>query len=147
MIFDREDAAGRAIVIGGPSGSLSLVLDGPAAMARPALLLPLDQAFRRRTNEAIRLGARLLGYRLPPHLSQPITPARSLHLIRCLHAFDLDRAGASIRRVAAVLCDPRAETMPNGEWSDHAWRRSARSWRDEGIALVEGGYLKLLTEG
>ncbi|MFS3136589.1 hypothetical protein ACLRDC_14660 [Gluconacetobacter sacchari] len=29
---------------------------------------------------------------------------------------------------------------------DHARRKSARSWHDEGIARAEGGYLKLLLE-
>ncbi|WP_408736122.1 DNA -binding domain-containing protein [Acetobacter aceti] len=55
-------------------------------------------------------------------------------------------AGGDERRIAAVLIDPRALTMPLDEWRDHAWRKSARDWRDEGIALVEGGYLKLLIE-
>jgi len=80
-------------------------------------------------------------------MSPSITPVRSLTLIRRLHAYDLHRAGADERRIAAVLIDPRALTMSWNEWRDHTWRRTAKDWRDEGIALVEGGYLRLLLDG
>ncbi|GAN88101.1 DUF2285 domain-containing protein [Komagataeibacter intermedius] len=147
VLFDSEDDAGRSITVTGNFGIFSFLLDDPAAAKRPAVVIPIDPHYRSRCDEARRFVSHHLGFRLPSRMSPSITPVRSLNLIRRLHAYDLYRAGADERRIAAVLINPRALTMPLDEWRDHAWRKSARDWRDEGIALVKGGYLKLLTEG
>ncbi|MBV1837086.1 DUF2285 domain-containing protein [Acetobacter estunensis] len=147
VLFDSEDDAGRSVTVTGTFGTFFFLLDDPAAAKRPAVVIPIDPHYRSRWYEAGRFVAHHLGFRLPSRVPPVITPFRSLHLIRCLHAYDLHRAGADERRIAAVLINPRALTMPLDEWRDHTWRRTAKDWRDEGIALVEGGYLKLLLEG
>ncbi|MFT8645206.1 MAG: DUF2285 domain-containing protein [Gluconacetobacter sp.] len=147
VLFDHEDGQRRVIGLDDPTGAFSLTLDSPEALTHPAILIPLDPHYRKRSHEATRFVSRVQGGAIPRHLLPVITPVRSLHLIRRLHAYDLYRTGADERRIAAVLIDPRSLTMSLDEWRDHAWRKSARDWRDEGIALVEGGYLRLLTEG
>lgn len=147
ILFDSEDDAGRSVTVTGSFGTFFFLLDDPAAAKRPAVVIPVDPHYRSRWYEAGRFVAHHLGFRLPSRVPPVITPFRSLHLIRCLHAYDLHRAGADERRIAAVLINRRALTMPLDEWRDHGWRRTAKDWRDEGIALVEGGYLKLLLEG
>lgn len=136
ILFDSEDDAGRSVTVTGSFGTFSFLLDDPAAAKRPAVVIPMDPHYRNRWYEAGRFVAHHLGFRLPARVPPMITPFRSLH-----------RAGADERRIAAVLINPRALTMPLDEWRDHTWRRTAKDWRDEGIALVEGGYLKLLLEG
>lgn len=142
-VFDQADQLGRAIVVATSSATFSLSLHGAAA-ACPAVHLPVDLSYRRRSDEAARFCAHVLGYSLPARHPRRITPTRWRQLALRLHAFDLDAAGASLRDIAAELLDPAARTMPDDIWRDSAPRTMARTLRDEGSALVHGGYLSLL---
>ncbi|WP_179192677.1 DUF2285 domain-containing protein [Acetobacter indonesiensis] len=142
-LFDRADHLGRAIVVATPSATFSLSLHGEAA-ACPAVHIPVDPSYRRRSDEAARFCAHVMGYRLPARHPRRITPARWRQLALRLHAFDLDAAGASLRDIASELLDLDTRTMPDDIWRDSALRTMARALRDEGSALVHGGYLALL---
>jgi len=142
-LFDQTDQLGRAIVVATPSATFSLSLHGEAA-ACPAVHIPVDPSYRRRSDEAARFCAHVLGYRLPARHPRRITPTRWRQLALRLHAFDLDATGASLRAIASELLDSDARTMPDDMWRDSALRTMARTLRDEGSALVHGGYLSLL---
>ncbi|MBO1325065.1 DUF2285 domain-containing protein [Acetobacter sp. TBRC 12305] len=147
VLLDHEDDAGRGVTVAGPFGTFSFLMDNPDVMKRPAVAIPLDPLFRSRYYEAGRFMFRYLGFSIPHRIPPVITPFRSLHLIRCLHAFDMDRAGFGKRQIAARLINSQALTLSNHEWIDHGWRRSARDWTAEGLRLVEGGYVALRMEG
>lgn len=121
ILFDGEDDAGRSVTVTGSFGTYSFLLDDPAAQKWPAVVIPIDPHYRSRCDEARRFVSHHLGFRLPARMPPVITPFRSLHLIRCLHAYDLHRAGVGERGIAAVLIDPRALT-------DHASGGMARSY-------------------
>ncbi|MEZ7137894.1 DNA -binding domain-containing protein [Komagataeibacter sp. SM21] len=142
-LFDQADQLGRAIVVATPSTTFSLSLHGAAA-ACPAVHIPVDPSYRRRSDEAARFCAHVLGYHLPARHPRRITPTRWRQLALRLHAFDLDAAGASLRDIASELLDPDARTLADDMWRDSALRTMARALRDEGSALVHGGYLSLL---
>lgn len=142
-LFDQADRLGRAIVVATSSATFSLSLHGEATVC-PAVHIPIDLSYRRRSDEAARFCAHVLGYRLPVRHPHRITPARWRQLALRLHAFDLDTAGTSLRDIASELLDPDARTMPDGVWGDSALRAMARALRDEGSALVHGGYVTLL---
>ncbi|NSL92813.1 hypothetical protein [Acetobacter syzygii] len=94
ILFDSEDDAGRSVTVTGTFGIFSFLLDDPAAAKRPAVVIPMDPHYRNRWYEAGRFVSHHLGFRLPSRVPPVITPFRSLHLIRCLHAYDLHRTGA-----------------------------------------------------
>ncbi|WP_366128717.1 DUF2285 domain-containing protein [Acetobacter senegalensis] len=136
---------GHVIVLTTQEATFSLSPHGgTAAIIRPALHIPLDPLFRRRTNEAMRFSSVALGFSLPTRHPRRITQTRHRWLLLRLHAYDLRRAGASQRQIASLLLDPAAMTMPDGVWGDSALRAMARALRDEGSTLVHGGYVTLL---
>jgi len=145
VVFEKTDAMGHVIVLTTQEATFSLSLHGgTAAIIRPALHIPLDPLFRRRTNEAMRFSSVALGFSLPTRHPRRITQTRHRWLLLRLHAYDLRLAGASQRQIASLLLDPAAMTMPDGVWGDSALRAMARALRDEGSALVHGGYVTLL---
>ena len=61
-----------------------------------------------------------------------------------VRAHDADREGTSRREIAAVLLDPSARDIPAVEWKNAALRKKVNRILAKSLALVNGGYLKLL---
>nr|WP_276556478.1 DUF2285 domain-containing protein [Gluconobacter cerinus] len=145
QVLNRADRLGQVVVLASGGSTFTLSLHGKwNAATRPAIHLPLDPHYRRRSDEALRFSAVVLGHRLPARHPRRITPARQRQLVLRLHAYDLTDASASLRQIAATLLDSSALTMPDDVWRDSSLRTMARTLRDEGSALVHGGYVSLL---
>lgn len=145
QVLHRADRLGQVVVLASGGSTFTLSLHGKwNAATRPAIHLPLDPHYRRRSDEALRFSAVVLGHRLPARHPRRITPARQRQLVLRLHAYDLTDASASLRQIAATLLDSSALTMPDDVWRDSSLRTMARTLRDEGSALVHGGYVSLL---
>ena len=105
------------------------------------VLLPLDRLFELRTAAALRLWRALAGRPLgrdPATLSA----ARRDRLVLALRALDGRLAEASYREIAAALFG--AAGLPERGWKTHDLRdRTARLVR-LGMAMMQGGYRRLL---
>jgi hypothetical protein len=147
-LADRINSEGRRIVIDDPSGDVHLLLQDASVAQRPALMLPLDGAFEDRLEVALAFYRRLCGERtkLPPRAVQ-LTPMQRARLILLLRTFDFHQAGAGPREIAAALIDAKQAALPAIEWKSSAAHRKASRLIHDALALVNGGYLKLLRGG
>jgi len=135
-------------VVSDASGNLHIWLQDADATRRPALILPLDGMSELRLDIALRLYRRLRGRQtglLPRGLQ--LTPMQRARLILLLHAFDFHDAGGGPRDVAAALIDAKEAALPAIEWKSSGVRRKANRLIRDSVALVNGGYLKLLRGG
>ena len=106
-----------------------------------AVLLPLDRLFEVRVAAALRLWRALNG-RQPGRSPAALSDARRKRLILSLRALDGRLEGATHRQVAAALFG--ADAIPDRDWISHDLRdRTARLVR-LGVALMNGGYRRLL---
>jgi hypothetical protein len=106
-----------------------------------AVLLPLDGLFEIRAAAALRLWRALEGRRPGPNPAA-LSEARRTRLVLALRALDGRLDGATHREVAAGLFG--ANAVPEREWISHELRdRTARLVR-LGVALMNGGYRRLL---
>ena len=148
ILADRRNGDDRHLVLGEPAGDHRLWLHGTDAAARPAILLPIDGALELRVEALWRFYRRLRG-RLsgpPPRALQP-TPLQRARLILLLQTLDLRLDGAGPRDIAAALLDAEAATLPAVEWKSSATRRKANRLISDALALMNGGYSKLLRGG
>lgn len=148
IVVDRVEADGRHVVVGDASGQLQIWLQSADAEQPSAVVLPFDSAFELRLDVASRLYRRLRGRRtgLLPRALQ-LTPMQRSRLTLLLHAFDFHEAGAGPRDIASALIDAKEAALPAIEWKSSAARRKANRLIHDAIALVNGGYLKLLRGG
>ena len=145
---DRQYGADRYIILTDPQGDHTIWLRGADAERRPSIILPLDAAFDLRAAMMWRFYRRLRGRPAGPlpRILQ-LTPLRRVRLILLLHALDFRLAGAGLRDIAAALIDARDATLPAIEWKSSAARRKATRLVKDSLALMNGGYRKLLRGG
>lgn len=146
VIADHAHANGREVVVADSGSELHISLKDADAALRPAVILPIDSAFALRMDVATRFYRRLQGKRiglLPRALR--LTSLQKRHLIQRLHAFDVRADGGGPRDIAAAVLNAHREAaLPAIEWKSSAARRKANRLIQDAIALVNGGYLKLL---
>jgi hypothetical protein len=106
-----------------------------------AVLLPFDGLFEVRVAAALRLWRALNG-RGPGPNPAALSDARRRRLILALRALDGRLDGATHREIAAALFG--VEAVPERDWISHELRdRTARLVR-LGVAMMNGGYRRLL---
>jgi hypothetical protein len=126
------------------SPDAAFVLDGEA-LNRPLMaLVPFDMDMPARIDAVLRLWHRLTGHP-PPSPPNALPASRRKRLAMTLRAVDARRSGANRREIAEVLFGNGA--VPEGvAFDDHHLRsRTARLIRD-GLAMIAGGYRKLLKD-
>lgn len=107
---------------------------------RLAALIPLDRTGFGRIEAVLRLLASLYDRAMP---SDPrLTHQKRLRTKRMLRAFDGRRAGASQKAIASAIF--RLAPMSRDEWQSAPARFATRSLIRDGLAMVAGGYRKLL---
>ena len=143
--IERVANDGRYLLLG-PRADVSAALVLPITTPEQPLmaLLPLDLDTPQRVDALLRLWRRIVG-RPPQASSDGLSPARRKRLVMSLRAVDARRAGADRREIAEVLFG--ADTVPEGAaFDDHHLRsRTSRLIRD-GLAMIAGGYRKLLKD-
>jgi hypothetical protein len=113
-----------------------------------AVILLLDAAFDLRIEAVLRFARHLRGRPAGPlPRALDLTPQRRARLIQLLQALDLRLAGAGPREIAAALLDADAAALPAIEWKSSAIRRKANRLIKDALALMNGGYRKLLRGG
>lgn len=124
-----------------PSGErIHIVRTVEADQDRLAALIPLDHSGFGRVEAVLRLLASLYGRAVP---SDPrLTHQKRLRTKRMLRAFDGRRAGASQKAIASAIF--RLASMSRDEWQSAPARFATRSLIRDGVAMVAGGYRKLL---
>jgi hypothetical protein len=142
---DRQDGADRYVILADPQGDHPIWLRGADAVLRPSVILPLDAAFELRAAMMWRFYRRLCGRPAGPlPRSFQLTPLRRRRLILLLHTLDFRLAGAGLRDITAALIDAREAMLPAIEWKSSAARRKASRLVQDSLALMHGGYRKLL---
>lgn len=145
ILADHVDADGRDIVIRGPSGDLHIRLQDADSADRPAVILPADNMVELRFDVASRFLQRLRGKRIAllPRALQ-LTSLQRVRLTHLLLAHDIQELGGGPRDIAAELISSLQAALPSIEWKDSAARRHANRLIHDSLALVNGGYLRLL---
>jgi len=143
--FDRTADDGRYLLFGAPAhSSAALALPGLGWRTPLAAIVPLDLAAPQRIEALLRLWRRLAS-RPPGRAPSELTAAQRRRLGMMLRAVDGRRAGATRRQLAEVLFG-RDRIPDGGEFDDHHLRsRTARLIRS-GLAMIAGGYRKLLKD-
>ena len=143
--FERVADDGRHLLLGTTiNSSAALALPGVTWNAPLAAIVPLDLAVPHRMEALLRLWRRLAG-RPPGNAPSELTAIQCRRLAMRLRAVDGRRAGATRRDIAQVLFG--RDQIPDGtQFDDHHLRsRTARLIRD-GLAMIAGGYRKLLKD-
>ena len=145
ILADREGIDGRRLIIGDSSGDLHIWLPDSEAAKRRAVMLPMDGGFELRVDIAQRFLRRVRGKRIAllPRALQ-LTSLQRARLIQLLLAHDVQEAGGGPRDVAAEVIGSFQAALPSIEWKDSAARRHANRLIQDSVALVNGGYLRLL---
>ena len=148
LIADHRDGNDRYLLFGDTAGDHRLALHGVEAVHRPAAIIPFDEDFELRVGVLRRFYHRMRGRSVeqPPRQLQ-LTPMRRARLILLLHALDFRLNGARPRDIAAALLDAEAAKLPAIEWKSSATRRKANRLIKDALALMKGGYRKLLRGG
>ncbi len=105
-----------------------------------AALIPLDHSGFGRVESVLRLLASLYDRAVPADTR--ITRQQRLRAKRMLRAFDGRRSGASQKSIASAIF--RLDPMSRDEWQTAPARFATRSLIRDGLAMVAGGYRKLL---
>jgi hypothetical protein len=128
-VIERGGSLFRLHVVEDPSGGT-------------CVLLPLDRLFEVRAAAALRLWRGLAGRRLGRRRPATLPAARRDRLVLALRALDGRLAEASYREIAEALFG--ATRLPERGWKTHDLRdRTVRLVR-RGIAMMQGGYRRLL---
>jgi hypothetical protein len=143
LAADRREGSDRHIVLADPAGDQYLWLSESDSRCGLAVVLPLDDTAELRL-EAIGCFLRRLRGRPSGPQSMQLTPMRRTRLIQLLHALDFRLTGAGPREIAAALLDKEAAFLPAIEWKSSATRRKANRLIRDALALMNGGYRKLL---
>lgn len=138
----------HSAVLDDPAGLHYLSLSGSGDAKWQVVILPLDETAELRLEAIGRFLRRLRGRSGGPlSAGLQLTPQRRTRLIQLLHALDFRLAGASPRDIAAALLDPEEADLPAVEWKSSATRRKANRLISDALALMKGGYRKLLRGG
>jgi hypothetical protein len=132
-------------MIGDGSGDLHIWLPDADAAPPLAVIVPPDSVAELRLDVASRFVRRLQDHRteLLPRALQ-LTAQQRARLIQLLHAHDVHEAGGGPRDVSAEVAGSKQAGLPAIEWKDSAARRLANRLIQDALALVDGGYLRLL---
>jgi hypothetical protein len=148
VLADRQTGEDRHLILRESGGDHRLWLHGVDAANRPAVLIPLDKSLELRIEALWRFYRRLRGRPAgPPPRALQLTSLRRARLILLLHALDFRLAGAGPRDIAAALLDAEEAALPAIEWKSSATRRKVNRLISDGLALMNGGYHKLLRGG
>lgn len=148
IVADRRDGAARHLALADREGDQYLWLTDADSHHGLAAILPLDAVLDLRIEAVIRFARRLRGRSAGPlPRGLDLTPQRRARLILLLHALDFRLTGAGRRETAAALLDADAATLPAIEWKSSAARRKVNRLIKDALALMNGGYRKLLRGG
>mgnify|MGYP001043162979 FL=1 len=140
-----DQADGRHMVLDESSGAHRLWYLDPAPGQPLGVLIPLDADFRIRLDAALRFHRRLTGTPVGPlPLGWRLTAMQRRRLILMLRALDGRQAGASYRDIALALFDAQEARWPARDWKCSAARSHVIRLVADAIALMNGGYRKLL---
>ncbi|MGY4287120.1 hypothetical protein ACVWXO_006340 [Bradyrhizobium sp. LM2.7] len=114
------------------------------AGAHYAAELPLDRDFEARAHAATRLWRAMNG-RAPGPAVHRLSRQRRERLCAALRAVAAYYAGATYRSIAEVLFGKKR--IPDRAWKTHDLRNRTVRLVKGGLALVRGGYRKLLRPG
>ncbi|MFB6418697.1 DUF2285 domain-containing protein [Bradyrhizobium tunisiense] len=114
------------------------------AGAHYAAELPLDSGFEARAHAATRLWRAMNG-RAPGPAFHRLSKQRRERLCAALRAVAAYFAGATYRSIAEALFGEKR--MPDRVWKTHDLRSRTIRLVQSGLALVRGGYRKLLRPG
>ena len=140
------DGEGQDIVVADESGEIHIWVPAEIAADHAAILMPLDPVVQLRVEIILRVVRRLAGQSvelLPSALR--LTSYQRARLIQLLHAFDVREEGGGPREVASEVLASGQASLPSIEWKDSAARRHANRLIQDALALVNGGYLSLLS--
>jgi len=134
--------AGDGLHIRLPDGHQLWILDkSPGAPL--AVVIPLDENFLLRAAGAVRFRQLLADSKAgPPPPAQQLTPRYRKRLIEILRTLDARRSDATYREIANVLLGPQAGKEKG--WKTHPIRAKVIRLFNDGAALVNLGYLKLV---
>lgn len=118
--------------------------DPPAIGARYVAELPFDGDFEERAYAARRLSRAMNGRRAVPAFRE-LSKQRRERLSKALRAFDAQSAGGSYRIIAEALFG--STRIPERAWKTHDLRNRTIRLVQSGLALVRGGYRRLLRSG
>ena len=145
MIAEHDAPDGRHLVIGDARGEHRLWLRNPTPGQSLAAVIPLDRDFAIRIASLLRFHRHLFGRDAgPPPRGWLLTPYRRARLQQMLVALDMRLAGATYREIAAALGETDAATMTAAEWKGSRARSFAIRIVRAAIAMMNGGYRKLL---
>jgi hypothetical protein len=141
----HDGTDGRHIIIDDPTGAHHLWYPDPAPDRRLGIVIPLDADFRLRLDAALRFHRRFTGAPAGPlPRGWRLTPIQRRRLILMVRALDGHQAGASYRDLALALLDAGEARWPAHEWKSSAARSQIIRLVTEAVALMDGGYRKLL---
>lgn len=144
-IAEYRNGEDSHLILADTEGTHRFWLHGTETLRRPAILLPLDAAFDLRIEAMGRLYRHLRGRPAGPlPRALQLTTMRRARFILLLHTLDFRLAGAGPREIAAALLDKEAAALPAIEWKSSATRRKANHLIHDALALMNGGYRKLL---
>lgn len=118
--------------------------DAPVLGASYAAELPFDGDFDARAYAARRLWRAING-RAPGPAFHHLSEQRRKRLSAAIRALDAHSAGGSYRVIAAALFGKKR--IPDRAWKTHDLRNRTIRLVQGGIALMRGGYRKLLRPG
>ncbi|MGY4503202.1 hypothetical protein ACVWYH_007159 [Bradyrhizobium sp. GM24.11] len=118
--------------------------DAPVLGASCAAELPFDGDFEARAYAARRLWRSMNG-RAPGPAFHQLSKQRRERLSAAIRALDAHSAGGNYRTVAEALFGKRR--IPDRAWKTHDLRNRTVRLVQSGLALMRGGYRKLLRPG
>lgn len=119
-------------------------MDPPVLGASYAAELPLDGYFEARAYAARRLWRAING-RAPGPAFHTLSKQRRERLSAAIRALDAHSAGGSYRVIAEALFGRKR--IPDRAWKTHDLRNRTVRLVQGGLALMRGGYRKLLRPG
>ena len=145
LVADVSGLDGRHVVIADARGEHRLWLRDSTPGRPAAAMIPLDRDFATRIASLLRFHHLLLGRATGPQpRGWPLSAYRQARLQRMLCALDLHMTGATYREIAVVLGDAEAAHLPVTEWKMSSSRSAVIRLVKSGVAMVNGGYRKLL---
>ena len=132
-------------VVADASGDHRLWLQNGTGAVQAAVLIPLDDHFDQRVQNAQRLYRRLNGRPTGPQpLWQRLSTYQLHRIALMLRAWDGTESGASRREVASVLLNRDVMMLRAIDWKNAPERRRLNRLLTTTRELINGGYLRLL---
>lgn len=140
-ILQRASLEGLHLVISTQSGRLHLIARAGIEAGQPiAAIIPLDASGLDRIEALTRLWRRLHGFSVPPDTR--MTAQQRRRLKNMLRAVDGRMHKADYREIAEVIFG--VERVAGDPWKTSPLRDVVIDLVRDGVAMIEGGYRKLL---